>query len=252
MKKLIFMLLLVLIVIGGSSQVCMGGVYWPSYYGIDAYTTWQTYTVSYQTGYWNGWYPYAYGGYNWAPYQGWGYIAPSPYYTRYGLNWAGPSWYYGFTDYFTASVTVPRTVFTWSRYWDDAVPSGPVPGNTLDIYSVGNDATGQASPLSSSIMSEVTMGDHYFSINGGYDEGTFTPLVWVSATAPAIQSYLGTLGLDSATIASIMGDQVILDLIANNTGNDVLGLQYASYITPEPATLALLSLGGLALLRRKR
>ena len=98
----------------------------------------------------------------------------------------------------------------------------------------------------------VEVGDHLWSYNGGEFEGLFTDLEWVVASVDAITAYLQLEGFDPLTIDEILAEEIIIDAIASNdTGDKVIGVQWTTYI-PEPVSLALLGLGGLVVLRRRR
>ncbi|MFA5292502.1 MAG: PEP-CTERM sorting domain-containing protein [Phycisphaerae bacterium] len=235
-----------------------GGIYYGRYWGVDAYTTWNYYTTwtTVPTGYWGGWYNYNYGGYSWGAYSGWyhpynGYYAG--YYGSY-WGWGSPSWYYGFTDYYSYRTTFawPRTIYTWSRYWD---PEDT--GYTMDFYTE-IDGDDKALAIDSAIGEAVEVGDHYWSYNGGEQEGTFTNLEWVTASPSALQVYLLTEGFDADTINDILGEQILLDAFASNYdsesglyGDMVIGVQWTSYDIPEPTTIILLAAGLLAIKRKK-
>lgn len=231
-------------------------IWFPPYWGLDAYTVWQPATVSVTipTGYWYGPYGYWWGNYYWAPYYGWWYNS-APYYPPY-LGWGAPNWYYGFTDAVTYSYTgfFPRTVYYWSRYWDPLDT-----GYTLDFISTADDSG--AAAFDPGVIGEVQFGDHTWSINGGNGiaggagTGTFTPVAWVNASPTAIAAYLAAEGFDAATIADILDDTLLVEMMNSNFsggvyGEKVIGIQWTSYGVPEPAGLALLALGA-ALVRRR-
>lgn len=247
----IMLIALAVILIGGS--LAQAGLWYPRYWGLDRSTTWvySTAWVTVPTGYWWGGYNYFYGGYNWGSYSGW-YSPYSGYYSgRSWWGWGAPSWYYGFTDWYTYRTTIawPRTVYWWSRYWDPADT-----GYTGDFVTEV-DGNGQAQAFDPSVMSAIEIGDHHWSYNGGEQEGLFSPGVWVVANPAAFDAVLQGQGFDATTRGEILNEEIFLDLVASNaggTGDKVFYWQFASYVIPEPATLALLTIGGLAVIRRRR
>lgn len=261
MKKRLMLIILIFVCI----SLAHGGFYYGRYWGMDAQTQWVQTTswVTIPTGYWYGNYNYYYGGYNWGSYSGWYYPYSGYYYNHYGSSWGwgAPNWYYGFTDYYSyrATYTWPRTIYTWSRYWD---PSAK--GYTMDFYTeLGENGQALSIGLADidgqmrSISNVIEAGDHLWSYNGGDQEGAFTDLTWVVASPDAMQAYLTAQGFDAATIADILAEQILLDTFASNYdgasyGDNVIGVQWAEYIIPEPATVICLGLGSLLVLWRRK
>ena len=249
-KKLWLYSLMMAALLAGSARAQIIDNWW----GLDAYTTF-TYTtidVNVPTGYWGGGYPYIWGGYNWTANQGWWYPLTdpnvSPYVSRYGLGWDSYAPWYGFTDWYdyTYSSETVQTVYTWS--WYDVHPGYAY---VWDFYTGVNGT--QVIPFASSIQGSFFWSPHYWSYNGGYFTGTFSPAVDVIASQSAITAYLTSVGAGSDDITMILNSQVVLDAIANNDnglGSDSIVVQYA--LIPEPATVSLLFLGGLALLIRRK
>jgi hypothetical protein len=261
MRKVLCFALLVCLCYG----MVQGGIYYPRYWGLDAQIRWvQTSAwVTVPTGCWWGGYGYNYGGYNWPAHVGCYYPYTGYYAGYYGSSWGwnAPSWYYGFTDYFSyrATFTWPRIVYSWSRYWD---PQDT--GYTMDFYTEA-DADGKAMAIGQadldgqmrSIGDVVEMGDHHFSYNGGQYENKFTTLQWITASPDAMQAYLAAEGFDAATIAEILEEQILKDAFASNFdgsdyGTDLIGVQWAQYPIPEPATILCVGLGSLLVMHRRK
>lgn len=269
MRKLLYPLILASL-LGVTAQVS-AGPWFGNWWGPDGYWYWQytTVSVTVPTGYWYGSYPYYYGGYNWNAYHGWynPIIAPgiSPYAARYNLTVGRPYWWWGFTDYYTYTFSgyVPRHAYHWSYYCDP--PDGKA--GVLDVLSMADESLG-AIPFDPSIMSEVSLGDHYWTFNGGnpvnedpinagdITSGTFSPNEWVLASESAITAYLLDTGVATPEdIAEVLAQPLIQDLIANNaggTGNGVIGLSCALCDIPEPNSISLLIMGGAALMLWRR
>lgn len=231
--------LVVVCVLGVASQA-RAGIYWNPYWGLDARLVLQPVTTTIPTGYYNSWY----------------YPQLNPYLGRWGLGWGAPFYYYGFRDRLTYTYFRPRVIYAWSRYWDPEQV-----GYTLDMYTFGDDANGDLIPFDPAIANDLNVGSHTFLINGapdgsdGADSGVFTPFTLVAANAAAIGSYLSSLGLPAADVNDILDDQMVLNVIANNPGNGLVGFQLAGpYAIPEPGTFMLIGIAGLLLLpsRRKR
>jgi hypothetical protein len=265
MKKVLYPLILASLL--GFSERANAGWWWNNWWGMDGYRYWQytTTTVTVPTGYWYGSYGWSYGGFNWTPYYGWynPVTAPwvSPYASQYNLGyWNAPGWFYGFTDYYTYTYwsLTPRYAYHWSYYCDPPTGYGAV----LDVLSSGNGTT--AIPFDLSIASDVTLGDHYWAINGGNPivagdvaTGTFSPNQWVTASPSAITAWLVSEGIASPEdIAKVLDQQVIKDLIAandNGQGTGVIGLSCSGcFLIPEPSSISLLLLAGAAFVLRRK
>lgn len=264
MRKFIYPLILASL-LGLTAQVS-AGPWFGNFWGPDGYWYWRSTTVSVTvpTGYWYGGYNYYYGGYNWAPYYGWynPITAPyiSPYASRYNLTVGRPNWWWGFTDYYTYTFigAVPKYAYQWSYYCDP--PDGTA--GVLDVLSMADETLG-AIPFDPSIIAEVSLGDHYWTINGGTPfepgegaSGIFSPNQWVTASADAITAYLVAGGVASPEdIANVLAQPLIQDLIANNNGglgNGVIGLSCALCDIPEPNSISLLVLAGAAFMLWRR
>ncbi|MBN2655063.1 MAG: PEP-CTERM sorting domain-containing protein [Nitrospirae bacterium] len=217
------------------------GVWWPSYWTLDARVVWQpqSISVSVPTGYWGAAYPYYWRNYWWSANHGFWWNPPVSYSNRWGLGWLGNPYYYGFVDRLTYTYTgyVARTSYWWTRHWDPAMT-----GYALDMVTQGDDGSGDLLPFDSSISSEFSAEVHDYSVNAGTSTGNFSGLEWVKATDTDMRDYLSGF-LDAASVDDIMNDPMVLNLLNNNaTGEGVVGMQIAGPFNavPEPSTLILL------------
>lgn len=231
-----------ILAIGLKAPSAQAGPFYGFYWGLDGRVVWQLTPVDVYvpTGYWWGWYPYTWCGTVWGPHYGWWYNYQSiypwwPWWSRPWWGWHAPWWYYGFTDciHYRYFLPTPRIVYYWSLYWDPDAQ-----GNTLDLVTQVDEATGNLLPLPPDTPGAYQDLEHTFSINGGQFTGVFTPLAWVRASPPDILQHLLQLGIEPQIAEGILGQELIQNVIQNNDGGagpGLVGLQLARYPLHAPA-----------------